>query len=61
MTEPVEEQVTEAPPPKDIPEVAREVIAGLWGRGNNRKERLQAAGYDVAAVSEEMSKILKGQ
>jgi CW_7 repeat len=38
-------------------EVAKEVIAGRWGRGQACKKRLQAAGYDVAAVSEEVTKI----
>jgi hypothetical protein len=38
-------------------ELATEVIAGYWGRGNDRKRRLEAAGHDYAAVSEEISKI----
>lgn len=42
---------------KSINEVAKEVIAGRWGRGQKCKQRLQAAGYDVAAVSEEVKNI----
>lgn len=31
-------------------EVAAEVWQGLWGTGNQRKSRLEAAGYDYAAI-----------
>lgn len=41
----------------DINTIAKEVIAGHWGRGLKCKDRLQTAGYDVAAVSEEVTKI----
>src|SRR3982751_3647079 len=34
-------------------EVAKEVVAGHWGRGQVRKERLADAGYDPEAVDEE--------
>ena len=51
----VDETVSEGS--KSNKEIASEVIAGHWGRGNDRKQRLQEAGYDVAAVSEEISKI----
>ena len=30
--------------------IAREVIAGKWGNGSDRKKRLEAAGYSYAAV-----------
>lgn len=39
-------------------EVAREVLAGHWGRGHRRAERLQLAGYDKAAVQHELNKLL---
>jgi hypothetical protein len=42
---------------KPVNDVAKEVIAGHWGRGQSSKKRLQAAGYDVAAVSEEIKNI----
>lgn len=35
---------------KSNEEIAREVVAGLWGNGNERKKRLAAAGYDYEAV-----------
>lgn len=41
----------------DASDIARQVIAGHWGRGNDRKQRLMDAGYDVAEVSAEMKKI----
>lgn len=33
-------------------EVAQEVMAGLWGNGAERKERLTAAGYDYSSVQQ---------
>lgn len=35
---------------KSEEEIAREVIAGKWGNGNVRKNRLTKAGYDYAAI-----------
>jgi hypothetical protein len=42
---------------KTIEEVAQEVIAGHWGRGQRRRKDLAAAGYDVFEVDQEVSKI----
>lgn len=40
-----------APAPRKTNEqLANEVIAGLWGNGQERRDRLTAAGYDYAAV-----------
>lgn len=39
-------------------EVAREVLAGHWGRGHRREERLELAGYSKAAVQTEISRLL---
>lgn len=33
-------------------EIAEEVIKGLWGNGQERKERLASAGYDFKAIQE---------
>lgn len=41
-------------------EIAKEVIAGKWGNGNDRKEKLEAAGYDYDAIQVEVNKQLKG-
>ena len=35
---------------KSVEAVAKEVLAGKWGNGENRKKKLQAAGYDYGAV-----------
>lgn len=40
-----------------VVEVAKEVVAGRWGRGNDRKKRLMDAGYDPNAVQQEVNKI----
>ncbi len=41
-------------------ELAKEVIKGLWGNGQERKDKLKAAGYDYSAVQKLVNKILKG-
>jgi hypothetical protein len=40
------------PPParKSIDQIAQEVLNGAWGNGDERKQRLGAAGYDYDAV-----------
>ena len=45
---------------KDVTAVAKEVIAGKWGNGDDRKKKLQAAGYDYAAVQAEVNRLAKG-
>lgn len=44
---------------KSIETIAREVIEGKWGNGADRKKRLQAAGYDYAAVQKKVNQLLK--
>lgn len=44
---------------KTIEEVAKEVIAGKWGNGNERKEKLTAAGYNYKSVQSKVNKLLK--
>lgn len=39
--------------------IAREVIAGKWGSGAVRKQRLAAAGYDYAEVQALVNKLMK--
>ena len=43
---------------KSISEIAQEVLAGIWGNGSERKEKLISAGYDYDAVQVEVNKIL---
>lgn len=48
-------------PKKGIDEVAREVINGLWGNGEDRKKKLIAAGYDYAEVQATVNRLLAGK
>ena len=43
---------------KTITQVANEVIAGKWGNGTDRKNRLTAAGCDYSAVQKEVNRLL---
>lgn len=45
-------------PIKSVYELAQEVIAGLWGNGAERKERLTNAGYDYNAIQDIVNVIL---
>jgi hypothetical protein len=45
---------------KSVTVVAGEVIAGKWGSGADRVNRLQAAGYDARAVQAEVNRRLSG-
>lgn len=44
---------------KSNEEIAKEVIKGLWGNGQTRKDKLKAAGYDYATIQSLVSKLLK--
>jgi lysozyme len=55
-----EEQVQEGSNVKEVEQVAKEVLAGHWGRGNVRKQRLIDAGWDADAVQREVQRIVKG-
>lgn len=46
---------------KPVDTVAREVIAGQWGNGEDRKARLTQAGYDYNVVQERVNEILNPQ
>lgn len=49
-----------APAKKSIDTVAQEVINGAWGNGDDRRRRLQAAGYDYNAVQNAVNRKLTG-
>lgn len=51
--------VADAPSPS-IDSIAREVINGHWGNGNERKQRLTTAGYDYNVVQARVNEILNG-
>lgn len=44
---------------KSIDAIAREVIRGDWGNGDERKQKLTAAGYDYSAVQKKVNELLK--
>ena len=46
-------------PSKSIDVIAREVIRGDWGNGQDRKNRLTAAGYNYYAVQKKVNELLR--
>ena len=44
---------------KSYDEIANEVIQGLWGNGQERKDRLKSAGYQYQRVQNKVNEILK--
>ena len=55
-------KVTEpAPATKTVEELAQEVLDGKWGNGDEREERLTAAGHDYDAVQDKVNAILSGK
>lgn len=45
-------------PAKSIDDIAREVIVGKWGNGEERKNRLTQAGYDYNAVQNRVNELV---
>ena len=45
-------------PAKSVTDLAKEVIAGKWGNGADRKKRLTNAGYDYNAVQKKVDEML---
>lgn len=50
---------TSTPAKKSIEEIAKEVIRGNWGNGQERKNRLTAAGYNYSEVQKKVNQMLK--
>ena len=48
------------PAKKSIDEIAKEVINGKWGNGNERKQKLQNAGYNYSQVQKRVNEMLNG-
>jgi hypothetical protein len=46
---------------KTVDELAKEVIKGLWGNGQERKAKLSAAGYDYSSVQARVNALANGQ
>ena len=51
-------QAPKPTPGKSVDELAREVIQGVWGNGQDRKNALTNAGYDYSAVQARVNEIL---
>lgn len=49
---------TPTPTTKSIETIAREVINGNWGNGEDRKNRLRAAGYSYSTVQAKVNELL---
>ena len=45
---------------KSNEEIAREVISGAWGNGEDRVNRLTNTGYNASEVQEVMNRLLNG-
>lgn len=43
---------------KSVKELATEVLAGKWGNGTERKNRLEAAGYNYSAVQKKVNELI---
>ena len=59
--QPVQQPAPQPAPAKTVEEIAKEVIAGKWGNGAERKARLAAAGYDPDAVQAVVNELLAGK
>ena len=44
---------------KSVTEIAKEVINGKWGNGDDRKNRITKAGYDYDKVQKKVNELLK--
>lgn len=53
--------VAKPQPTKSIDELAKEVIRGNWGNGQERKDRLSAAGYDYGSIQARVDALLSGK
>lgn len=51
--------VSASPAKKSIDEIAREVINGKWGNGQDRKNRLTAAGYNYKEVQDRVNELCR--
>ncbi len=49
---------TSSKPKKSVEEVAKEVIEGKWGNGEERKKKLRAAGYSYTAVQNKVNELM---
>lgn len=59
VNEIVKNSGTKIPAKKSVDEIAREVLAGRWGNGDDRKNCLTTAGYDYSAVQKRVNELVK--
>lgn len=52
-----EEIIIEKPQLKSTEEIIKEINAGLWGNGSDRKKALEEAGYDYNLIQNELDKL----
>ena len=48
-------------PTKSIDDLAKEVIQGKWGNGQERKDKLSAAGHDYGSIQARVDELLSGK
>ena len=48
-------------PKKNVLELAKEVIDGLWGNGDDRKSKLTQAGHNPSEVQKKVNELLKNK
>lgn len=51
--------VSSTPEKKSVDEIAKEVINGNWGNGEDRKKRLEAAGYNYSEVQKRVNELCR--
>ncbi len=58
-SKPVSKPTTKPKPTakKTVEQIAKEVLAGKWGNGDTRKQKLKAAGYDYNAVQAKVNEL----
>lgn len=44
---------------KTVEEIAKEVLVGKWGNGDERKQKLKAAGYNYDSVQKKVNQLLR--
>lgn len=49
-----------ASPKKSVDVIAKEVLAGKWGNGEERESRLKSAGYDYDEIQKKVNQLAKG-
>lgn len=56
-----EERTAQKSSGKSVDEVAKEVLQGLWGNGQERYDNLTNAGYNAQSVQDKVNSILNGE